>query len=85
MRKKHIATIKINLSSKELAGTIHQALKPESDTRVKITVDGSTLTIDFETETLAALRALTNSYLRWIIAAKNTVDAANAHVISSQT
>lgn len=85
MRKKHIATIKINLSSEELAETINQALIPESDTRVKITVDGSTLTVDFEIETLAALRALTNSYLRWIIAAKNAVDAANAHVVTSQT
>lgn len=85
MRKKHITTIKINLSSKELAEAMHRALKPESDTRVKIAVDDSTLTMDFETETLATLRALTNSYLRCIIAAKNAVDAANARFETSQT
>ncbi len=77
MEKKHVATIKINLSSEKLAETVCRALKPESDPRVKVAVCGSTLTMDFETETLATLRALTNSYLRCVSAAKNAVDAAN--------
>lgn len=81
MNKNHTATIEIDLGSKELTETIWRALTPESDTRAKIRTENSTLTIRFETKTLATLRALTNSYLRGVIAAKNSVDAARASSI----
>ena len=67
MSEKCTETIEINLPSVELAKTIYHSLKPESNARCKITIKDGTLILDFKAKTTATLRALTNSYLRWII------------------
>ncbi|TFG07631.1 hypothetical protein EU522_00545 [Candidatus Thorarchaeota archaeon] len=66
------ATIEIPLDSPELAGVIHDALRPETDSapsdraRVKVTARASILLLEITAEDLTALRAATNSYLAWI-------------------
>ena len=90
MRKKtrikdRVADIQIEASSAKLVRTIHQALKPELHasnslgSRVKIQIKENSITFYFEARSTAILRALINSYLRWFITLKNSIDVINSN------
>ncbi len=66
MSRKHKATIQIGLLSVKLADIIFRALKPELNSKAQMTIQDNVLTLNLEAGTVAMLRALTNSYLRWI-------------------
>lgn len=80
-----MANIQIETSSVKLARTIYQALKPELHasnslgSRVEIQVKENSITFHFEARSTAVLRALINSYLRWFIALKNSIDVINSN------
>ncbi|MFH0896760.1 MAG: KEOPS complex subunit Pcc1 [Candidatus Bathyarchaeota archaeon] len=80
MRRKHEATIRIGLSSSNLAVTIYRALKPELDAKAQMTVEDGIVTLNLEASTVSTLRALTNSYLRWIATICNTIDTVNSYL-----
>ena len=67
MSGKHIANIDISLPTADLAKTVYRALRPETGFKAKIVVKGNIISLKLEADTTATLRALTNSYLRWII------------------
>lgn len=66
--------------SKVQADIVSQALTPETlssqefGSSVEITVDNEIITIHCYSKRTTTLRALVNSYLRWIIMLKNTLD-----------
>ena len=66
MNNKHSTTIEINLPSPELAETVYLSLKPELNAKVGITVEECFLTLKIRADTIPSLRALANSYLRWV-------------------
>ena len=77
------AILQIENSSTKLAQTIHQALIPEiqtsnlGDAHVKVLRNGKLLFFHFKTKNSATLRALINSYLRWIITIQKSLDINN--------
>lgn len=77
MSVKCVATFEINLPSSNLARTIYCSLKPELDAKTQITVEDNVITLSFKANTIATLRALTNSYLRWISTIRKTIDVLN--------
>jgi tRNA threonylcarbamoyladenosine modification (KEOPS) complex Pcc1 subunit len=75
-----VAIIQIRTSTNKNAKTIHQALKPEIHTsnlealHVKVQKTGNFLIFHFKSNNLATLRALINSYLRWVITLNKSID-----------
>jgi tRNA threonylcarbamoyladenosine modification (KEOPS) complex Pcc1 subunit len=75
----HKTTIKLEMGIPKLADTIYQALMPEvnisqkAGVKASISIDGSVLTLYVEAQSIARLRALLNSYLRWIATITNTI------------
>lgn len=82
MSRKHKTTINIALPSANLAETVYRALKPELDVKAQMTVEDSFITLNLEADTISTLRALTNSYLRWIATVSNTIDVMNNYLAS---
>lgn len=72
--------ITLNMHSPALAAVVSKAFQPEvsvsraSGSSVQITVAENLLTMCFETQSTATMRALINSYLRWV----KMIDEANA-------
>ncbi len=68
------------MHSPELATVVSKAFQPEvsvsqaSGSSVQISVAENLLTLSFETQSTATMRALINSYLRWVM----MIDEANA-------
>jgi len=66
------AVIRLKLQSEDHLSVALKAIKPETEkplnsrSRVNIRGKGKVLTLIFEAQDTSALRALTNSYLRWI-------------------
>jgi tRNA threonylcarbamoyladenosine modification (KEOPS) complex Pcc1 subunit len=81
MRKNYHATASFTLPLKNLTEAIYSALKPElmaSDflgSRVQISVEDHSMTVQIEAQNIATLRACINSYLRWIMAIRETLHA----------
>ena len=81
--KDQIAIIQIESSSDKIAKTIHQALIPEIHTsnlkelHVKVQRIENLLIFHFKSNNTATLRALTNSYLRWIITLSKSIEVIN--------
>lgn len=77
---KYKAKITIDVRSLKFADTIFKALKPETNVvnnkRHKIQIDckEEVLTLIFEAISISKLRALINSYLRWVITTRNTIE-----------
>ncbi len=67
--------IEVNFSTKNMARAVYSALKPELDTKVRLVLEDTVLTINLQADTVAALRALTNSYLRWLATLNNSINA----------
>lgn len=72
------AVIRLRFQSEEHLGVVLEALKPEAEkpltsrSRVQIKGEGNILTLIFEARDTSALRAVTNSYLRWIALINDT-------------
>jgi tRNA threonylcarbamoyladenosine modification (KEOPS) complex Pcc1 subunit len=66
------AVVRLNFPSDNHLDAVFKALKPEAEkpltsrSRVKIEREGRVLTLIFEARDTSALRAVTNSYLRWV-------------------
>ena len=75
------AVIEIPMESEELAKTIRSAIDPETNSapsdraRVEVTVRGSVLVIQISSDDLTSLRAAMNSYVAWVSASLDTIDA----------
>lgn len=72
------AIVRLNFPSEDHLDVVLKALKPEiekpltSRSRVNIKGEGKVLTLIFEAQDTSALRALTNSYLRWVALVNDT-------------
>ncbi len=77
------ATIRLDLGSTKMTNTVFRALKPESlsaqksGAKIQIEVEASTLILSFEAQSKSRLRAIINSYLRWIILLKQLSSILN--------
>ncbi|MHA2118317.1 MAG: KEOPS complex subunit Pcc1 [Candidatus Thorarchaeota archaeon] len=75
------AVIEIPLESEELAEMIRSALNPETDSapsdraHTEVAVRGSVLVIQISSGDLTSLRAAMNSYIAWVSASLDTIDA----------
>lgn len=58
-----------------------RSLEPEMDVKAQMTVEDSVITLTLEADTISMLRALTNSYLRWITAVNNTIDVMGNYLV----
>lgn len=77
----HTARLHITFSS-PILHAVQGALRPEAlvgaeapKTRARLSVEGDALVIDVEADDMASLRAVVNSYLRWVDAAERAADA----------
>ena len=74
---KAYAIIRLQFPSKTQLDIVLKALKPETEkpltsrSRVQVRGKGRVLTLIFEARDTSALRAVTNSYLRWITLVNN--------------
>jgi tRNA threonylcarbamoyladenosine modification (KEOPS) complex Pcc1 subunit len=81
MTSDYSANVRIELVSKKLARTVYRSLIPEQHastsptTRVHIGFEGYVLTLHLEARSVATLRALINSYLRWTVTIQAVVDS----------
>jgi len=75
------AVIEIPLESEELAEMIRSALNPETDSapsdraRAEVAVSDSALVIRISSGDLTSLRAAMNSYIAWVSASLDTINA----------
>ncbi len=75
------AVIEIPLESEELAEMIRSALSPETGSApsdralAEVTVRGSVLVIQISSGDLTSMRAAMNSYIAWVSASLDTIDA----------
>jgi len=74
------STLKIELGDPDLAEKLYRTILPEVETtkskasKASICQDGGTLYIDIEAATIAGVRALLNSYIRWITTSLEVVN-----------
>lgn len=72
------AVVRLRFQSEEHLRVALEALKPETEklltsrSRVQLRGEGEVLTLIFEARDTSALRAVTNSYLRWIALVNDT-------------
>ncbi len=77
------AIICLDLPSEGQLGVVLEALRPEtrvlSAQRSKVHVEskGKTLILRFEADDTSALRAATNSFLRWVLLAKTMIESVD--------
>ncbi len=78
MRMKARAVVRLRFQSEDHLSVALEALKPETEkpltsrSRVQIRGEGEVLTLVFEARDTSALRAMTNSYLRWVALVSDT-------------
>lgn len=66
------STLIIDVGCPDKAEKLCRALYPEfsragsKDSRVSVRTEGSSLVLEMEASTIASLRALLNSYIRWV-------------------
>ena len=81
--KKASAELELELGSKQEAETIWKALKPEeclpaaARCEVNLDLEGKTLRLRVNARDTPALRAALNSFLRWIIVARDAIKAGS--------
>lgn len=74
------SVLKIHLGNPDLARKIYKAIFPEVSTtkskvfKVSIHLKGGALHIEIEAATVAGVRALLNSYIRWITTSLEVVN-----------
>ncbi|MFW9890422.1 MAG: KEOPS complex subunit Pcc1 [Candidatus Thorarchaeota archaeon] len=75
------ATIEIPMESQEIAETIRSAIGPETNSapsdraRAEVIVRGPVLVIQISSSDLTSLRAAMNSYIAWVSASLDTINA----------
>lgn len=75
------AVIEIPMESDEIAETIRSAIDPETNSapsdraRAAVAIRGSVLVIKISSSDLTSLRAAMNSYITWVSASLDTIDA----------
>ncbi len=77
------AQLAIVMSEEKEASTTYMALRPETlrtgrESEVMLSVHDKTLLVDFRAETISGLRALINSYLRWITMISRTLEVVDS-------
>jgi tRNA threonylcarbamoyladenosine modification (KEOPS) complex Pcc1 subunit len=77
------AQLAIVMAEEREASMTCLALKPETlraigESEVALSVHGKTLLVDFRAETVSGLRALINSYLRWVTMVSRTLEVVDA-------
>jgi tRNA threonylcarbamoyladenosine modification (KEOPS) complex Pcc1 subunit len=77
------AQLAIVMSEEKEASTTYVALRPETlrtgrESEVMLSVHDKTLLVDFRAETISGLRALINSYLRWITMVSRTLEVVDS-------
>ena len=66
------AVVSVDLPSHSFAEIVSRSIEPETrvsvgfKSKVQVGIKGLTLVLCFETEDTSALRAVVNSYLRWV-------------------
>jgi tRNA threonylcarbamoyladenosine modification (KEOPS) complex Pcc1 subunit len=81
MTLQYSAHVQIELASTKLARTVYLALIPEQQastspvTRVHVDSDGCVVTLHLAACSIATLRALINSYLRWTVTIQAVLDS----------
>jgi tRNA threonylcarbamoyladenosine modification (KEOPS) complex Pcc1 subunit len=74
------SSLRIELDDPDLAEKLYRAILPEVATtkskvsKVSISREGGALTIEVEAATIAGVRALLNSYIRWITTSLEVVN-----------
>ncbi|HDI75250.1 MAG TPA: hypothetical protein ENF55_04760 [Thermoprotei archaeon] len=78
----HTAVIRIAFQDRKLASTLYKAIAPDAEERevtpkgtVHVSLAEDTLVILIKAKDLAGLRAMINSYLRNLMAAKKSLDS----------
>jgi tRNA threonylcarbamoyladenosine modification (KEOPS) complex Pcc1 subunit len=71
------------MSEEKEASTTYVALRPETlrtgrESEVMLSVHDKTLLVHFRAETISGLRALINSYLRWITMISRTLEVVDS-------
>ncbi|MFQ6073770.1 MAG: KEOPS complex subunit Pcc1 [Candidatus Bathyarchaeia archaeon] len=72
------AVVRLSFRSEDHLRVALEALKPETEkpltsrSRVRVRGEGKVLTLVFEARDTSALRAVTNSYLRWVALVNDT-------------
>ncbi len=79
MTQKNEAQLIVVLSEIRKAKTAHLALKPEivrtvQGSEIELQLHDNALTISFKADSLARLRAILNTYLRWLTMVNKTLD-----------
>lgn len=75
------ASIRLKFQSKDKLDSVFKALEPEtralvsSRSRVKMIKEGDRLNLIFEARDTSALRAAINSYLHWILLAREVLES----------
>lgn len=77
------AQLAIVMAEEREASMTYLALKPETlrtvgESEVALSVHDKTLLVDFRAETVSGLRALINSYLRWVTMISRTLEVVDA-------
>jgi len=73
------AVVRLRFRSKKQLDIVLKALKPEAEkpltsrSRVHVKGENGVLTLTFEARDTSALRAVTNSYLRWVALINDTL------------
>jgi len=71
------AVLHLKLSSEKEAEIVSRSIQPETEStiryrsRVKVTKEGDSITLVFESKDITALRASINSHLSWLILLRN--------------
>ncbi len=75
------ASVRLRFESKEQLKSVFKALEPETRTsltkrsRVKVSMKNGFLHLNFEAADTSALRAAMNSFLHWIMLAKDVLES----------
>jgi tRNA threonylcarbamoyladenosine modification (KEOPS) complex Pcc1 subunit len=77
------AQLAIVMAEEREASMTYLALKPETlraigESEVALSVHDKTLLVDFTAETISRLRALINSYLRWVTMISRTLEVVDS-------
>ena len=84
------AQLAIVMAEEREASMAYLALKPETlrtvgESVVALSVHDKTLLVDFRAETVSGLRALINSYLRWVTMISRTLEVVDADRSGSES
>jgi len=78
------ASVRLRFKSREQLESIFKALEPETRTpltrrsKVRMKREGNSLHLTFEAQDTVALRAAINSYLHWILLARDVLESLEA-------